>query len=92
MLEMAPSFEVEVADVFLLTCRFVLFILLLPTFVVNCGHHLEAVAWSHGMKAIFFESVFQIVLRQVIDQCWDLDMLMCLDCNIRIFSTLFGYF
>ena len=42
MLGIAPSFEVEVADVLLLTCRFVLFILLLPTFVVNCGHH-----WCH---------------------------------------------
>ena len=72
------------ADVLLLICRFALFILLLPTFVANCGHHLEAVAWSHGMKAIFFESFFEIVLRQVIDQCWDLEMLMCLDGNIRV--------
>ena len=93
-LPMSDLFTVEllilfkVADVLLLICRCVLFVLLLSIFVANCSHHLGAVTWSH---AILFESLFRIVLRQVIDQCLDLQMLMCLDCNIRVLSSLFSF-
>ena len=66
---------VESADVLSLICRGKFFVSLRSIFAANCSHHLETVAWIYGMKVILFESSFQIVFRQVIDQCLDLGML-----------------
>ena len=66
---------VELADVLSLICRGKFFVSFPSIFAANCSHHLETVTWIHGMKVMLFESSFQIVFWQVIDQCLDLGML-----------------